>query len=71
MQAQAATRRDGIGVFEDAPSVGVVPRIWAQVRPRLLEAAVGGLVIYWAWKVFSVWVGFLYQAAAIPSVPAF
>jgi hypothetical protein len=70
MQAQA-THREGIGIFEDAPSTSVVPKIGEQVKTRLLEAAVGGLVIYWAWTMFWVWAGFFQQAAATPSVPLY
>lgn len=70
MQAQA-TRRESIGIFEDLPATSAVPKIGEQVKTKLLEAVVGGLVLYWAWTMLQVWVGFFQQAAARPSIPLY
>jgi hypothetical protein len=70
MQAQA-TQRESIRIFEDVPSSSVIPKIGEQAKTRLLQAAVGGLVVYWAWTMFWVWAGFFQQAAAAPSVPLY
>jgi hypothetical protein len=65
-----ATRRENVVVFE-APSLGPLPKIWAKARTRLFKLAVGGLVLYWAWLMFSAWAGFFQEAAARPVLPAF
>ena len=66
MRLQA--RSDHIGIYDEPLVPSILPKIDTGIRflrSRLLEIAVGGLLVIWWVKVFRLWTSSLQWAATL------